>query len=149
MQFCGTGTGLDIIGSFLIQMIWLDYFQTLSDDQAFAWLCECEAPFYTKASCLLSFPSQASNCDSITCACTVYCITLHYGRSNGGNAGNVKISSSMLSPDIFTADTQHSSLVLCTIPTSLHQTDPFPSGSYCWRWQNSAPLLQWWAHKPT
>ena len=79
MQFCGTGTGLDIIGSFLIQMIWLDYFQTLSDDQAFAWLCECEAPFYTKGSGFsFSFPSQAKQVTVIVWPVPVLCIVLHY-----------------------------------------------------------------------
>ena len=84
--------------------------------------------------------------------CTVYCITLHYGRSNGGNAGNVKISSSMLSPDIFTADTQHSSL--CSIsPTILHRLHSTKLTHSLLAvtadvGKTLSLFLQWWAHKP-
>ena len=80
MQFCGTGTGLDIIGSFLIQMIWLDYFQTLSDDQAFAWLCEyckCEAPFIQKQ-VAWALASPAKQATVIVSPVPVLCIVLHY-----------------------------------------------------------------------
>ena len=151
MQFCGTGTGLDIIGSFLIQMIWLDYYKHFLTTRRLTMRSAKPLFIQKQVACLASPAKQAT---VIVSPVPVLCIVLHYITA----AAMVE----MLGMSRFLHQCclrtylrpTHNTALLCFVPfplsaTSPHQTDPFPSGSYCWRWQNWAPLLQWWAHKPT
>ena len=94
--------------------------------------------FFTKGSGLsFSFPSQAKQVTVIVSPVSVLCIVLHYITA----AAMVE----MLGMSRFLHQCclrtylrpTHNTALLCFVPfplastDSLHQTDPFPSGSYC------------------
>ena len=75
MQFCGTGTGLDIIGSFLIQMIWLDYYKHFLTTRRLTMRSAKPLFIQKQVACLASPAKQAT---VIVSPVPVLCIVLHY-----------------------------------------------------------------------